>query len=329
MERRNNYSGMWKVVTSAARIAIAKNNRETLSLARTSKELSSESDCAVKSFYKEKAKANSFLQEVYDHSKKNLSLKANWDENECGNVELKKENNLQRFRLPSLDINQMEKSQRRLQELLSRGDTSDAQSQSNEMGSLKERNNGNEFKDNTVGQLKKKNRGNELKEVGQLQERNSANKHKVNTVAHLKGKNTENELTKDRVGDLKKRNNKNELEENNLEKMSLEDSDASVSNAKKPFKVRAGTSSICFSCYHFHRKNSPSAYGSNMERKWSDELRLNDSSKTSKNKVRKLSLPMIRRMSLDQNRTNDVHNPYLPIAGCEAHMHVSTNKKAQ
>ena len=120
MVRRSNSYGKWSAITSAARIAIAQNKRETLSLMRKNQGLTSESDCAVKAFYREKARANSFLQEVHEHRKKSRILQTKWDEN--GNVLVEKEvvkngKKLQRLRLPSLDNDQEEKSREQVHEV--------------------------------------------------------------------------------------------------------------------------------------------------------------------------------------------------------------------
>jgi len=65
--------------TSAARIASVKNNRETLLLARASRGLPCQSEGTLRTFYRKKAKANNFLQNV--HSKSPGMIKAKSDEN--------------------------------------------------------------------------------------------------------------------------------------------------------------------------------------------------------------------------------------------------------
>ena len=158
MERRNSCRNLF-VPTSAARIAIARNNRETLLLAKTSKGLSCQTNWAARCFFKEKVKANSFLQEVYNHSKNSSSLKAKWNGN-AGNVTAEKsigvmaksaERNVvqsQQLRLPS--VNQEGKRERAeargLQKHLSR-DISGCQTTEKENEQLKERKTGCEHID--------------------------------------------------------------------------------------------------------------------------------------------------------------------------------------
>ena len=67
MQRRNRYSRNLFVPTSAARIAVVRNNRETLLLAKTNRALSFETNCTVRAFYEEKSRAYCFLQKAYDH----------------------------------------------------------------------------------------------------------------------------------------------------------------------------------------------------------------------------------------------------------------------
>ena len=79
MEKRKCYSRIVLVPTSAARIASVKNNRETLLLERSSRGLSCESDGTLRTFYREKAEVNNFLQKV--HSKNTGMLKAKFARN--------------------------------------------------------------------------------------------------------------------------------------------------------------------------------------------------------------------------------------------------------
>ena len=165
MERGNSCRNL-VVPTSAERIAIARNNRETLLLAKTSKGLSCQTNWTVRCFYKEKAKANSFLQEVYNHSKNSSGLKAKWD----GNGNFTSENSIgitaksaarnvvgsQQVRLPS--VNQVRKRERAeargLQKHL-RGDTPGSQTKDKENKHLKERKTGSEHIDTTAEEISK------------------------------------------------------------------------------------------------------------------------------------------------------------------------------
>ena len=159
MERRNSYRNL-VVPTSAERIAIARNNRETLLLAKTSKGLSCQTNWTVRCFYKEKAKANSFLQEVYNHSKNSSGLKAKWDGN--GNFTAEKSIGIttksaarnvvpfQQVRLPS--VNQVRKRER-VEGRGLRGDTPGSQTKDKENEQLKERKTGSEHIDTTSEEI--------------------------------------------------------------------------------------------------------------------------------------------------------------------------------
>lgn len=176
MERRNSYTRNVYVSTSAARIAIAKNNRESLILARTSKELSCECKWTVRSFYREKARANSFLQKVYEHGKNSRVLKVKWDEN--GNVtadkriggiaksETRNEMKEQRVKLPSLDTaGKIVKAERLLQEFSLAGDTPALQPRNKLMGHLsKGRNTERSVKENPS-----------IKESSEIENKNKTN----------------------------------------------------------------------------------------------------------------------------------------------------------
>ena len=166
MERRNSCRNL-VVPTSATRIAIARNNRETLLLAKTSRGLSCQSNWTVRCFYKERAKANSFLQAVYNHSKTSSSLKAKWDgngpnvaaEKSIGIIAKSAARNVvrsQQVRQPS--VNQAGKRERAevrgLQKHL-RGDTPGSQTKDKENEQLKERKTGSERKDTTAEEVSK------------------------------------------------------------------------------------------------------------------------------------------------------------------------------
>ena len=288
MVRRSNSYGKWSAITSAARIAIAQNKRETMSLIRKNQGLTSESDCAMKAFYREKARANSFLQEVHEHRKKSRILQPKWDEN--GNVldekEIaKNEKKLQRLRLPSLDYDQEEKSREQVHEL---GGGPLFKLNNCKMESSKEITGGNKAENGTTKQLQRSR--NEFREAWVLNERNSEDKLEKKIPAELKKGFVENEENK---GSSKEGTGVHKLEKSSLETKK----ETNVPSAKRPFKIRSRATSVCISCQHFHCQNLLSVYGPKIERKWSDELRLNDRCESSKKDSRKLSLPMIRRMS--------------------------------
>ena len=289
MVRRSNSYGKWSAITSAARIAIAQNKRETMSLIRKNQGLTSESDCAVKAFYREKARANSFLQEVHEHRKKSRILQPKWDEN--GNVldekEIaKNEKKLQRLRLPSLDYDQEEKSREQVHEL---GGGPLFKLNNCKMESSKEITGGNKAENGTTKQLQRSR--NEFREAWVLNERNSEDKLEKKIPAELKKGFAESEENK---GSSKEGTGVDKLETSSPGTKK----ETNVPPAKRPFKIRSRATSICISCQHFHCQNLPSVSdGTKIERKWSDELRLNDRCESSKKDSRKLSLPMIRRMS--------------------------------
>lgn len=305
MVRRSKSYGKWSAITSAARIAIAQNKRETLTLMRKNQGLTSESDCAVKAFYREKARANSFLQEVHEHRKKSRILQPKWDEN--GNVLAEKEiakneKKLQRLRLPSLDNDQEEKSREQVHEL---GGGPLFKLNNGKMESSKEITGGNKLENGRIKQLQKSR--NEFREAWVLNKRNSEDKLEKKIPAELKKGFVENEENKGR--------SKEETGVDKLEKSSPDTKkETNVPSAKRPFKIRSRATSICISCQDFHCQNLPSVYGqlyrTKIERKWSDELRINDRCESSKKDYRKLSLPMIRRMSdvtdLNIRRMSDV-----------------------
>lgn len=148
MERRNSYSRSVNVPTAAERIADARNKRETLLLAETSKWFSSKTDGTIRTFYREKAKANNFLQKVRRRSSGILMAKS--DEHEEVEAERKigfiTENETrnatkdQKARRPSLkDLNQTDKMQKRIQEFLTQ-DFPGSQSKNEQEGQLNEEN---------------------------------------------------------------------------------------------------------------------------------------------------------------------------------------------
>ena len=237
MERRNSYTRNLNVRTSAARIAVAKNNREKLSLAKTSKRLSCQWDWSVRTFYKEKAKAYSFLQEVYDHCK-NCRIFEN------GNFIADKRSGERNeaIRLPSINTaGETKKTERRHQKL-----------------STEERTIGSQSRNKKMVQLKEKNTGNNVEE---------------------------------------KRKENSELVENSKPNIPT----------PKPFKVRSRISGICYSCSYYHLPSLPSVSVKNMTRRYSDmseDFLLNVPRKSSNSQFRKLSLPIIGRMSFDVSNSN-------------------------
>lgn len=288
MVRRSNSYGKWSAITSAARIAIAQNKRETLSLIRKNQGLTSESDCAVKAFYKEKARAKSFLQEVHEHRKKSRVLQPNWDEN--GNVlaendKGKNEKKLQRLRLPCLDNHWEEKCREQVHEL---GGGPLFKLNNGKMESSKEIIGRNKLENGKIEQLQMSRK--EFRKAWVLNKRSSEDKLKKRIPAELKKGFVENDENK---GSSKEGTGVDKLETSSPEIKK----ETNVPPAKRYFRIRSRTTSICISCQHFHCQNLPSVYGPKIERKWSDELRLNDRCESSKKDSQKLSLPMIRRMS--------------------------------
>lgn len=129
MERRKSYSWQVNATTAAARVASVQNKRETLLLAKTSKGLSCQTDGTLRSFFRERAKANSFLQRVNSQNPGTLEP-AKCDEHgkavtdsKIGLTTGNKANEritAQRARRASLDANQVEETRRRIQEFLTR-----------------------------------------------------------------------------------------------------------------------------------------------------------------------------------------------------------------
>ena len=124
MERNNNYTRHVNATTAAARVAKVQNKRESLLLAKTSKDLSGETVGMLRSFFREKAKANSFLQKVHGTNPGMLeSAKFNEQggkataDDKLGARSATKE---QRARRISLDVNQTEETQKRIQEFITR-----------------------------------------------------------------------------------------------------------------------------------------------------------------------------------------------------------------
>ena len=124
MERNNNYTRHVNATTAAARVAKVQNKRESLLLAKTSKDLSGETVGMLRSFFREKAKANSFLQKVHGTNPGMLESakfneqggKATADDKLGARCATKE----QRARRISLDVNQTEETQKRIQEFITR-----------------------------------------------------------------------------------------------------------------------------------------------------------------------------------------------------------------
>lgn len=126
MERKNSYTRHVNATTAAARVAKVQNKRESLLLAKTSKGLSCETDGMLRSFFREKAKANSFLQKVGTleparYNEQGGQAIADGDKlglltgNDASDA--RKE---MRARRISLDINKTEETQKRIQEFMTR-----------------------------------------------------------------------------------------------------------------------------------------------------------------------------------------------------------------
>ena len=130
MERKNSYTRHVNSTTAAARVAKVQNKRESLLLEKASKDLSCETDGMLRNFFREKAKANSFLQKVHG-TNAGTPEPAKYNEHggqAIGNDKLGlltgdgardvwKE---MRARRISLDVNQTEETQKRIQEFMKR-----------------------------------------------------------------------------------------------------------------------------------------------------------------------------------------------------------------
>ena len=126
MERKNSYTRHVNSTTAAARVAKVQNKRESLLLAKTSKNLSCETDGMLRSFFREKAKANSFLQkvgtlELAKYNEQGEQAIADGDKlgllTGNGARDARKEIRARRI---SLDVNKTEETQKRIQEFMAR-----------------------------------------------------------------------------------------------------------------------------------------------------------------------------------------------------------------
>jgi len=124
MERRNSYSRLICAPTVASRIADARNKRETLLLGEARRGLFSKKDGTIRTFYREKAKENSFLQKIRRRSSGMLKT-AKHDEHGEAKPDRKKSftsarNTLidQKARRQSLELYQTDEMQGRIQEFL-------------------------------------------------------------------------------------------------------------------------------------------------------------------------------------------------------------------
>ena len=128
MERRTSHSRYIYTPTAAERVADVKNKRETLLLAKTSKGLSCETDGTVRSFYRERAKTNNFLQKVHRRSSSMLIAKSDEQVKIVKDVnseiitgsKARNSMNVRRASRQSLDVNQIDETQKRIQEFLTR-----------------------------------------------------------------------------------------------------------------------------------------------------------------------------------------------------------------
>ena len=129
MGRRNSYPRLICFPTVASRIADARNKRETLLLAEARKGLFSKTDGTIRTFYREKAKENNFLQKLRRRSSSTLIA----EQDEHGEVRANGKTSLNRIgnttidrkaRRQSLKVYQTEERQemqKRIQEFLARG----------------------------------------------------------------------------------------------------------------------------------------------------------------------------------------------------------------
>lgn len=129
MERKNSYTRHVNSTTTAARVAEVQNKRESLLLAKTSKGLSCETDGMLRNFFREKAKANSFLQKVHVKNSGMLEPAKNNEQGQAiaddkfgvitGNG-AREGMKVQRTRRISLDVNQTQETRKRIQEFITR-----------------------------------------------------------------------------------------------------------------------------------------------------------------------------------------------------------------
>ena len=127
MERRNSHPRSIFAPTVASRIADARNKRETLLLAEARKGLFGKKNGAIRTFYREKAKENNFLQNIRRRSSGTLIAAAHNGHGETGTDEkisfTRKRNTMidQKARRQSLEVYQSGEMQERIQEFLTRG----------------------------------------------------------------------------------------------------------------------------------------------------------------------------------------------------------------
>lgn len=127
MERRNSYPRSICVPTVASRIADARNKRETLLLAEARRGLFSTKDGTMRTFYREKAKENNFLQKVRRRSSGMLIAAEHDEHGEAitdGKTSFTRRGNTmidQKARRQSLEVYQTGEMQERIQEFLARG----------------------------------------------------------------------------------------------------------------------------------------------------------------------------------------------------------------
>ena len=150
MERRNSCPKSICAPTVATRIANARNKRETLLLAEARKGLFSETDGTIRTFYREKAKANNFLQKVRRRSS-GMLIAAEHDEH--GEARTNRKTSFTRTgntmidekaRRQSLQGYQTEEIQTRIQEFLA-GDFPGRQSTNGQDGHFNKENIKNEL----------------------------------------------------------------------------------------------------------------------------------------------------------------------------------------
>ena len=127
MERRNSYSRSICAPTVASRIADARNKRETLLLGEAKRGLFSKKDGTIRTFYREKAKENNFLQKIRRRSSgmlKAAELDETGEARTDGKTSFTRTRNMsidQKARRQSLEMYQAGEMQERIQEFLARG----------------------------------------------------------------------------------------------------------------------------------------------------------------------------------------------------------------
>ena len=128
--------------------------------------------------------------------------------------------------------------------------------------------------------------------------------HELSTEERTIGSQSRNK----KMGQLKEKNTGNKVEEKRKENSELVETSRPNIPTPKPFKVRSRISEICYSFSYYHLPSLPSVSVKNMTRRYSaisEDLRLNvPPRKSSNSQFRKLSLPIIGRMSFGVSNSN-------------------------